>query len=101
MPKLNPKITTEEQTLIDAIKSTIWKEKIVMKAPKTIYLQHRLWKMFVDINRKCFTEEELEAANNKFSIQDVRIEKGDKWQTNLMLVEHWEMDKAVVNMATA
>lgn len=101
MPKPNPKITTEEETLIAAIKSTIFKEKIVMKAPKTIYLQHRLWKMFVDLNRKCFTEEELEAAGNKFSIQDVRIEKGDKWQTNLMLVEHWEMDKEIVKQALA
>lgn len=91
MPKqfFSDQMTDNEKMVMHYIASEIKKAMFQRLPLKTIYLKPQYFQIFEDLNKKCFTEEELEQSKNEYVVQKVHIKKGTSVQKKSGEVDYW------------
>lgn len=93
MPKqiFRDELTTDEAMVMKLIASEIGRCEMQRLPLKNIYLQPQYFQIFEDLNKKCFTEQEITDAGGKYMIAKVHIEQGTRLQKYPATVDYWPM----------
>lgn len=84
-------LTQEEIAVMLLIRSEIHKSLAHRLPLKTIRLQPPYFRIFEELNKRAFSEEEIAASEGKYQISKVYIEKGSLLQSKPAAVEYWPM----------
>lgn len=91
MPKkfYKDQMSQEELAVMLLIASEIKKAMQLRLPLKTIYLQPPYFRIFEELNKKCYHDYELAEQNYEYQVQKVHIKKGSMLQKRPSQVDYW------------
>lgn len=91
MPKqfFKDQMSINESMVMQLLASEIARCEMHRLPLKTIFLQPQYFQIFEDLNKKCYTDEEIADAGGEYMIAKVHIEKGTRFQKYPAAVDYW------------